>query len=170
MPAGHDISYPPIEYLLEVATQWVTLTKTVDEARINTAALANDAALQFAMLANSKYRFRALIYFDTTAAADFKYAIAGPTSPALVRIRREHMIPGAAAGTDNTTVGLDVAYTASTAVVGTGTTGGFVAMTGIIHNGANAGLFAFQFAQNTATNDTGAIVRAGSHLGYAKVA
>lgn len=139
---------------------WELLSKTLDEARINTAALVSDAALQFAMQPNVKYRIRGEVFFDTTANGDFKYGFTGPASPALLRGSRVHCVAG---GTP-AEVAVDVGAVTNVSLAGTGTNGGYVRFDLIFHNGPNQGTFAFQFAQNTATNDTGAIVRAGSWL------
>lgn len=141
------------------------LSKAADQTVTNSAVLVSDSVLQFAMAANTKYRIRARVFFDTTAAGDFKYTLAGPASPTLVRA--EGMINAPAVPPAFNAVATTYPPAAGVAVVGTGTTGGWFALDMIVHNGPNAGTFAFQFAQNTATNDTGAIVRAGSYLEYA---
>lgn len=137
---------------------WNILPKTSDQTIINSATLTNDTALQFYMQANTKYRIRGTVFFDTTAAGDFKYDFTAPAAPTLVRFERIDCVAG---GTPAERA-LDVATPGSTSLAGAGTTGGYVKFDAIFQNGANADAFAFQFAQDTATNDTGAIVRAGS--------
>jgi hypothetical protein len=154
-------------YVLGLGGQagWTTLSKSADQSVINSAALVSDNTLTFPMLASTKYRVRGKIFFDTTAAGDFKYTFTGPASPTLVRSEIVVSTPGAAP----TIPAITTAYPNSSGVAITstsGTTGGHIAIDMIIHNGLNAGNFTFQFAQNTATNDTGAIVRAGSYLEF----
>jgi hypothetical protein len=140
------------------------LSKSADESRINSAVLSNDNTLFFSMAAATKYRIRGVIFFDTTAAGDFKYTFVGPASPTLVRSELQAVIAG---GTPAWAI-IATAYPSSSgvALAGTGTTGGYIRFDFIVHNGSNVLNFAFQFAQNTQTNDTGAIVRAGSYMEY----
>jgi hypothetical protein len=150
------------------ANAWTTVKKVSDEAKSANTTLANDAALSFPMAASTKYHVRLKVFFDTTANADFKYALTGPTSPTLVRVHRRHSPPSAAAGTDNETTVVDATITGSTSITTpTGTTGGWVEMDAIVHNGANAGTFAFQWAQDTSDGIGSTTVRAGSYLEYA---
>jgi hypothetical protein len=142
---------------------WTTVKKTADQTKQTDSNLANDSALQFSMLANTKYAIHIVVFFDTAANPDFKFALSGPTSPTLVRVLRQHIDPNAL-----TTIitASETSYTASTAVAGgTGTNGGYIEMHIIVQNGANAGTFAFQWAQNT-SNGSATIVRAGSYLEY----
>ena len=146
---------------VQLTAAWTTVLKSADETITSDNTLDDDAILKFAMAANTKYTFRARIFFDTTAAADFKYRHAGPASPTLVRVHRREVIAG---GTADTTSTVDVAYSAADiSLAGAGTTGGYIELDGTIHNGANAGDFTFQWAQNMsdASNTT---VRAGSYV------
>jgi hypothetical protein len=144
-----------------------SVIKTADETKTSNATLAADGALVFAMDANSKYAVRGRVFFDTTATGDFKWRHTGPSSPALVRVKRQSLLPGASALSN---IALDTAYSAADVTeTGTGTTGGYIEFEGIIHNGVNAGNFQFQWAQNT--SDAGnTTVRAGSSIEYRKVA
>jgi len=141
---------------------WTMVSAASDQTVTNTATLADDAALTFAMAANTKYRIRGRIFWDTTAAGDFKYTFVGPASPTLVRSEIIAPIAGAAPAYG----AIATAYPSASGVTlaGTGTTGGWVSVDLIVHNGANAGTFKFQFAQGTQSNDSGAIRRAGSYL------
>lgn len=141
----------------------VLINKTATETIASDNTLSNDAALQFAAAASTKYRIKIVAWFDTTAAADFKFALTGPASPTLIRILRRHIDPNALTAL---IIASEVDYTASTAVnAGTGTTGGFVEFEIDFHNGINAGTFAFQWAQNT-SNASNTSVLAGSYLSY----
>jgi hypothetical protein len=63
---------------------------------------------------------------------------------------------------------MDTALPGSTSLTGTGTTGGFVQFMSILHNGANAGYFRLQWAQNT--SDAGnTTVLSGSYIDYVTI-
>lgn len=140
---------------------WVSVKKTVDEVRSATTTLTNDAALAFPLLANKSYILRGKLFFDTSALGDFKWRHTGPASPLLVRIKRGSLAPG---DTAFTTLAVDTSFSSGDIVItSAAANGGFVDFEGLIQNGANAGAFAIQWAQNT--SDAGATtVRAGSYL------
>jgi hypothetical protein len=146
------------------SSPWTMVKATADLAKINNAVLANDATLTIALTAGTRYSIRGMIWIDTTATGDFKYTFVGPAAT-LIRMSRLHGAAGAAPAMQ----AADAAYPAAAGVpvAGTGTTGGVVQFDAMILVGASGGTFAFQHAQNTATNDTGAIRRAGSWLEYA---
>jgi len=123
--------------------------------------LFDDSALTFSMAANTNYAVRLIVFFDTGASEDFQFALTGPTSPTYVRVRRRHFPPGSTTATN----GMDTTVTPATSITGTGTTGGFIEMDVAWQNGANAGTFAFQWAQNS-SGATASVVRAGSYLEY----
>lgn len=134
--------------------------KTSDQSKTSDTTLANDSALTLAMAANTKYEIRLVVFFDTGATPDFKYALVGPTSPTLTRFYRMRCVAGSAPST----LALNTALP-SESLTGTGTTGGYIEMVILWQNGANAGTFAFQWAQNT--SDVGATtVLGGSYLEY----
>jgi hypothetical protein len=155
--------------LVGQSTFWTTIDKISDETRTANATLTADSALQFSMAANTKYVIRIEVWFDTTAAGDFKYGFNGPAIGAgLIRMHRRAIIAGAAAFTVSAVA---TAYDPTTGIglAGTGTTGGYIALSGIVQNGATAGTFDFRWSQNT--SDAGnTIVRAGSYLEYGVVA
>ena len=109
------------------------------------------------------YGIRGVFLFDTLAAADFKWRRAGPASPKAVHIHRRWILPGATAIAG---VAVDTAFSAADlTLTGTGLSGGYITLEGIVHVGSSSGLFSFQWAQNTATvGDTA--VMAGSWLAY----
>lgn len=140
---------------------WQTVQKLADETKTANTTFANDAELKFSMLVNKKYRIRGTIWFDTTAAGDFKYQFVGPASPTLVRFERIDCVAG---GTPAENVP-DTAYPTNKALAGAGTTGGYIRFEAIVQNGASAGTFALQWAQNT--SDAGnTTVYAGSYIEY----
>ena len=142
------------------------IAKGADTTRTATTTLSADPDLQFSMTASSKYWIRLAAFFDTTAAADFKWRHNGPASPTLIRLLRRWIIPG---GTAEAGIAIDTAFSAADlAITSTGTNGGVVTLEGVVANGLNAGTFSFSWAQNT--SDAGnTIVRAGSTLEYAKL-
>lgn len=145
---------------------WNTIKKAADQSKTSNATLANDTDLVVPLLASTKYAIRGLVFFDTGATGDFKWRHVGPASPTLVRILRQWVLPG---GTAFAGIAIDTAFSAADlALAGTGTNGGVVAFDGIIHNGANAGSFAFAWAQNT-SDAVATIVRAGSYIDWAQI-
>jgi hypothetical protein len=146
------------------AENWTILVKTADTTRTANTTITADPTLTFTLAAATKYKLRMRVWFDTTAAGDFKYRHTGSATPAVVRIQRNHTLP---AGT-TFVIAVDAAFSAAdVAMAGTGTNGGYIEWNGIIHN-TNAGTFAFAWAQNT--SDAGnTIVRAGSYLEYTTV-
>lgn len=143
---------------------WESINKTTDESTASDTTFSSDSQLQFTMLANSTYHVRGRVLFSTVAAADFKWQLTGPSSPTLVRIARRAIGGGDAAFS---AVGVDTDFSTSVAVLGGGEEG-FVEFDAAIQNGANAGTFAFQWAQNT--SDAGnTTVRAGSYLEFIRM-
>jgi hypothetical protein len=148
---------------------WQMAYKSADETIQSDTTISNDAALTKALAASSKYAFRARIFFDTTANADFKYQLTYSGTNSIWRCLRGQIVPGTAASTDTMTEGVDLApLLLAASITGAGTTGGFIQLDGVIHTG-NAGTWAFAWAQNTsdAANTT---VRAGSYVEFFKVA
>ena len=142
------------------------IVKSLDTTRTTTTTLSADPDLQFSMVASAKYWIRLAVFFDTTAAADFKWRHNGPASPTIVRLLRRWIVPG---GTAEAGIAVDTAFSAADlAVLSAGINGGIVSLEGVVTNGLNAGTFSFSWAQNT--SDAGnTIVRAGSTLEYAKL-
>lgn len=164
--AGNGITLAMTEALIgdpnvTISAAWAMLSKAADETRTGTVALAADTTLQFAMAANTNYRIRGKVFFDTTANGDFKYDLNAPASPTLVRGARVSAIAG---GTP-AELAVDVAAVASTSLAGAGTTGGYVSFDFIWQNGVNAGTWSFRWAQDTSDGGN-TIVRAGSYVEY----
>jgi len=138
--------------------------KLADETRTANTTLTDDGELLIYLAASTKYRISGFVFFDTVAAADFKYAFTGPASPTLVRMMRTHAVAGATP----TSLAMDTALPGSTTLIGTGTTGGYIQFVSLFHNGTNAGYFRFQWAQST--SDAGnTTVRSGSSFDYATI-
>lgn len=145
------------------------IVKQIDEERTNSDTLSDDENLKVTLIANTRYRVRVCLYFDTHELADFKWRHTGPASPTLVRLRRQWLAPGASAWDG---IACDTAYSTGDLVVAGGSppavdsNGGVVIVEGIIHNGANQGLFTVQWAQNVAQVGQTTRVRAGSSLDF----
>lgn len=127
---------------------WTTVAKTSDEQCTSDTSLNNDSTLLFTMAANTKYAFRLKVFFDTPAAADFKFGLNGPASPTLVRWS---YTGGEAAGGGVTSDSLAAYETTGVALSGAGSNGGFVHIDGVVHNGANAGDLHFSWCQNSSS-------------------
>lgn len=147
---------------------WTLVPKTADEALQNDATLNNDTHLLFSY-ASGHYAFRLRVYYTTTAIGDFKFGIAWSGNLARLNYRYGFIIPGASPATSNLTTGVLISSGAQVAVAGTGTTGGYVEIDGCFQAGG-AGTLNFQWAQNSADNNPGLVVFAGSYLEYRKVA
>jgi hypothetical protein len=145
---------------IQVAGQFFgKITKIADQNRTGTTTLADDDTLLVRVAANQQFIIRGKVFFDTIAAGDFKYGFSIPASPTLVRIRRLDCVAG---GTPAFRA-VDVANVATQSLAGTGTTGGYVEFVYLLHNGANAGNWAFQWAQDT-SDGSNTTVRAGSYI------
>lgn len=144
-------------------TGWIVVSATADQSIINSNTLTTSSYLSFAVSASTKYRVRGTIIADATAAGDFKYSITNPGSPTLIRYFESR----AAAGATPAFTAPLAAFPAAVALTATTSNGIYITFDAIIHNGSNAGNVAFQFAQNSTTNDAGATVRAGAYIEYA---
>jgi hypothetical protein len=143
------------------------VSKTTDESITSDNTLNNDSQLFFTMAANTKYQFKLEVFFDTGATPDFKWRHTGPAAPTLVRIVERDSAPGS--GTLSFSIATAYSTADNTLTTTSGTTGGYVTLEGIIHNGANAGDFQFQWSQNS-SSVTATTVRAGSYIEYGVVA
>ena len=142
------------------------VSKTADQSITSDSTLNNDSELFFPMLANTKYQFKLEVFFDTGAVPDFKWRHSGPAAATLVRIAERDSAPGS--GTLSFSVATAYSTVDNTLVTTSGTTGGYVSLEGIIHNGVNAGDFHFQWSQNS-SSATATTVRAGSYIEYVQV-
>lgn len=134
--------------------------KAADQTVNNSAVLVVDDTLQFPLLVNGKYSFELYLQFTTNSTADFKFRTVGPAAPTLVSIERRHWVPNTVVDVN----ALDAAFSAGdVAIDGAAGTVGLIHMRGLIYNGANAGTFSINWAQNTA-NASNTIVKAGSFV------
>lgn len=147
------------------ANGWTLVLKATDEQRTSTDTLAADSALKFAMAASTKYVFRARLFYSSSATPDFKWRHAGPASPTFLAIERRQIVPAATA---DSAIALDTDYSAADIVAAAGDGSGWIEVAGVIHNGATAGDFSLQWAQNT-SDAAATTVRAGSYIEYREV-
>lgn len=138
---------------------WHIEVKHSDTTRTSTATLAADDDLQFSMKVSGRYIFRAAVWFDTSAAADFKYQFLGPSVTSLVRIQHTYVVPSGTAYT----VATDTALSTVTSPVSGATTGGFLQVHGNVRNSTTAGLLVLQWAQNTSDASSTSVL-AGSYV------
>ena len=126
----------------------------------NSTTLVDIPQLEINVDAYERVLFRYNVFFNTAAAADFKYQVAIPGSPTLYRQLTEGLAP------DDTAYDLAVATSsAAVSLTGAANANGYVRITGVLQNGANAGQLKLQFAQATGdASDT--TVYAGSFLEY----
>lgn len=146
-------------------TNWKVKAKTADQSKANDTTLANDDTLFFSMAASTKYSIRIRVYGVAPATPSFKYLIVGPASPTLVLIETALRAP---AGTTFTVAGTTASAFpgAATVITGNATSHFYLELDIIVQNGANAGTFAFQWAQNATSTPNPCLVRAGSYLEY----
>lgn len=140
---------------------WTNIIKAADEVKTNSAVLADDDALVFAMLANQKYVFSANIFVRAIGTSDFKYRFTGPAGAALVRINRHFEYDSSDDKPDFMTAYDIVDVTQNQEHFA-------IIASGIIHNGATAGNFAFRWAQGS-SDPSATTVYAGSSMDYAQV-
>lgn len=135
---------------------------TADQTVTNSATLVTVPTFTIGVGKFERVLFRYNVFYTTTAAGDLKYRVDIPTSPTLYRMVPELVVPAATAVT---TPGLITAEADGTGLAASGTDG-WLRITGMLNNGANAGEIIFQFAQNTATPAESAVVRAGSFVEF----
>jgi len=150
---------------------WTTVMKTTTETRTTNNVLAADATLKLTMEANTKYALRLTVFIDTAATPDFKFRLAGPATPTLIRSQFLYYIGPASGGTTATGASrIENTYSASdiTIVSAADQLGSYIRIEATIHNGANAGNFEFQWAQNTSSGSATSVL-AGSYLKWHQV-
>jgi hypothetical protein len=147
-----------------VSSAWTTLVKSADESRASNTTLTADSTLTFAMSANKTYFIRAMIaYYSTSGTPDLKFDFTGPATPVSV------IGQGSKTAINDGVLTSFVFNTyAGTALTITGTDNsalGYLKVEMMVRNGANAGTFAFRWAQNT-SDPTNTTIVAGSMLEY----
>jgi len=138
------------------------LSNIVDSDQIVNASttLVDIPQLDLNVDANERVLLRYTIFYKTVADADIKYQIDIPASPTQFRQFTEGFAP------DDTAFDLALASAeGSVSILGASNTEGFLRVTALLENGANAGTVSFQFAQ-VSSNASDTTVYAGSFLEY----
>lgn len=143
---------------------WTTVTKLATDTIQSDNTPNNDDELLFAMLANTTYRFRAVVHFTTDVTAGLDTIIAGPAAPTRVSIRKS--IP--ASGTDDGQVTTFASSYAATGGANAGTIGAIL-FEGVVENGANAGNLVIAWSQDVSQALDTSILK-GSYIEHAVVA
>lgn len=135
---------------------WTTVIKSADTTRNTNTTTSADPDLQFSLAASTTYAIRIVIKYRTSAAGDFKWGLSGPASPTEVYGGRIDENTGGS--------GTFEAYPSNAIALGAaGARTLLIELT--VENGANAGTFTFDWAQNT--SDAGpTTVKAGSYIEY----
>lgn len=145
---------------------WTVVTKLATESRSSTVTLANDSELTFPMEAQGVYKVRGKMFFVENGTPGIKVQFSGPAGMDIVLMHRKGIVAGAAA---ESAIAVDTSFGASFSLPGSGGGAGMVEFDGVIDNGANAGTFAVQWAQNVSdVNATDVYV--GSYLEYMRIA
>lgn len=154
-----------IESAASASTPSWTRVFQASDLTVNNTTTYQNSSLAFAVAANTKYHFHGIAFIDTGATADAKFQFTGPAAPTILRIRTASIN---AAATAFGNIRVEVAFSQSRALAGTGTNGAYVEFHGILHNGANAGTVTFQWGAN-ALEAVNTILRAGSYLEWSAV-
>ena len=138
---------------------WTSVFKTSDTSRSSTSTVSADPVLQFSMAANTKYVIRGSLFVLTTATADFKFAVNGPSSPTTLSGGLTTMTQGAVAGNTisaytGTGNGIDISS-------GTAAYASFE----IVVDNVNAGTFSVDWSQRV-SDGAATVLKTGSFIEY----
>jgi len=143
--------------VLDPANFWTTIKKIATETVTNSAALQDDDVLKFPVAASKSYSWRGALFYNTTAAQNFKYTFTGPSGlPSPFGVRFGHSANLAASA-------MASAFGSALALV-VSATDNIVMFSGAMVNGANAGNVQLQWAQNTAGVGITTSVYRGSYI------
>lgn len=141
---------------------WNQVKKTTDESRASTTTFADDTDLKFAVAANKIYTIRGFIIRENEGTTgEFKFQFNGPTIGAGHFAGYADWI-----STNFATVGTKSFITYATSANNVDDNNGqwgWIRFNAYLVNGANAGTFAFQWAQQV-SNATPSIVTRGSYI------
>lgn len=139
-----------------------------DQTKNTSVAFGSVTGLSAELEANSAYAMDAMVLYTSSAVADLKLAITGPTGVGGAwSAGGIALLAGASSGD------LDLAYTTTITDVGirslTGGTGNFMCMPrGYFTTGATAGTLQFRFAQNT-SEVSNTVIKVGSWIRVQKI-
>jgi hypothetical protein len=144
---------------------WVELTALSDVSITTDTTVNDDPDLQFPVLANTKYAWQADLVF-THGQQPTKLGFSWPASPTLAAWAGNW----ADMNTSGTLAGIGHNVSDGTGAAGTGGANTYaVRISGLIHNGANAGDVKLRWAQN-ASSASPNVRRAGSSLRWKEIA
>lgn len=153
------------------AFAWNVILKPANTIRASTVVVSTDPDLRFNLVSNGKYVFRLYAFYQTLAAADFKFRLMGPAiGTGFINIMQEVLGPGETTWQEDKILAYS---TSDIPILGKSPAPAFgmLQLNGIIHNGPNAGAFEFHWAQNTSTaGATATQVMAGSYIEFRQVA
>lgn len=150
------------------ASGMTVIKKATTESVTSDTTLSDDAELKFTASANTDYFFRfTVFYYQNSAVPDFKFGIQGPSSPTLIRFHSRSQMAGNASVTVTGTIRTAFGSSDSTGNA-TQAGPGMVWVEGVLHNGANSGTVAFQWAQNSSSLDAVGVYK-GSMLEYIQI-
>ncbi|MES2058166.1 MAG: GDSL-type esterase/lipase family protein [Pseudomonadota bacterium] len=147
-----------------VATQPVRVPKSNDTSVISSTVLAADPELFVPLGANSLTVLRGRINYSAALAGDLKLRLSGPAA-ASVQINRRAILPTATAYSG---IAIDTDYSGSDIVLDGSAGSGLFEFDATIRNGAAAGNFTVNWAQNT-SSATATILKAGSYIEYLRL-
>jgi len=127
----------------------LAIRKTADQAVTNSTQLVNDDHLKFAMAANEKWIFELCLFVDGPTGADIRIAFSVPTGATLIWAGTGLEL--GAMTLDE--VGMGPVRTTSDGASGFGLIAGtptFIAVSGTVENGVNAGDLQLRWAQQVA--------------------
>jgi len=156
-----------LQGLIGPASSWALVAKTTDESRNNNNTTSADSALSFSMTSGLTYTIRGLIFYTTTAQADFAYRFSGPATSFVskyVVISNTNDTGGNPFTISSLDTSLDTVDNSVTDNV-TGLV--VISLNAVVIPSANNN-FEFWWAQNT-SNSGPTTVYAGSYLEYAIV-
>lgn len=163
LTAVYDAAVPAINLSVTSTDIWVDIIKNATTTIASNTVVATDAQLQFAMEANASYIIQADIWLTVSSVSGYRLSITGPATPTAVKAFMTELDDG------NNDYYSDVAAYGSLRTVtpsGNEITNDHIEM--LIENGANAGTFGIQFAQNS-SSATVLTVHKGSRLRYRKI-
>lgn len=144
------------------APVWERVVRTENETKNSDNTLADDAFLGFFVPANKLVIARLLVFYTSSANADFTYSIVGPSTPTRVDLAYRDT-PGSSPNvTAQRATDFSTSFNSSAAGTGLGWVDGMM----LLNNGANAGGVKFQWAQGASHLDNTTIY-AGSFFEYA---
>ncbi len=145
----------------DAAAPWKVVKKTADQSVASNITPADDTHLQISLAANTKYIIRG-IYHITNGSGGIRLQCNGPGTPTYIQAGAPQAFTNTgAAGAGQVVAGYAIVMMAVTPSY----TNAIVPLYIVIHNGATAGTFRMQIAQNT-SNASATTFKAGSYLEY----